>query len=179
MIYLPTEQATAEDSHCIRLRVQVLSGRGEEFKDKGIVRDIEMLPRHTLDELHYWIGRAFDMDNDHLWEFYVGPRRPYVRTGRITCGEMGDYGDVERIAWEVTLEDLKLRPRKTFYYVLDFGDSWWYKISVAKLKAPLAEGAEYPRIVERIGKSPEQYPVYDDDEDDEDEDLHCWRGGEA
>ena len=72
-----------------------------------IVRDIEMLPHHTLDDLHYWIGRAFDMDNDHLWEFYVGPRRPYVRTGRITCGEMGDYGDVERIAWEVTLEDLK------------------------------------------------------------------------
>ena len=129
----------------------------------------------TLDDLHYWIGRAFDMDNDHLWEFYVGPRRPYVRTGRITCGEMGDYGDVERIAWEVTLEDLKLRPRKTFYYVFDFGDSWWYKISVVKLKAPLAEGAEYPRIVERIGKSPEQYPVYDDDEDDEDEVLHCWR----
>ena len=44
MIYLPTEQATAEDSHCIRLRVQVLSGRGEEFKDKGIVRDIESFP---------------------------------------------------------------------------------------------------------------------------------------
>ncbi len=39
------------------------------------------------------------------------------------------------------------------------------------------EEGPYPRIVERIGKSPEQYPVYDDDEDDED--LHCWRGGEA
>ena len=164
-MYISTAPAKASDKSCVRLRVQLLSGRGEDFKDEGIVRDIEMLPWDTLAELHWWIMLAFGFDDDHLWEFYFGPRRPYVRSGRISRGEAVDgYENTERTAWDVALKDLPLAPRKTFYHVFDFGDSWWFKISVAKLKAPLTEGAKYPRVVERIGKSPAQYPCYEEDE---------------
>ena len=172
-------RATSADRSCIRLRVQVLSGRGYSFKSLDIVRVIDILPHQTLKDLSGCIETAFDRELDfHLWEFYFGAKRPYDRNAmRFGGTDFGDYesSDGTPSGSDVRLEQLGLRPRKVFHYLYDFGDDWWHKISVAKLNAPVVEGRGYPRIVESFGKSPKQYFygregegqfVGDDDEED-------------
>ena len=181
--------ATHADTSCIRLKVQVLSGRGYSFKSLDIVRVIDVLPRQTLADLSRCIERAFDREMDfHRWEFLFGAKRPYDRNalcfgGSDFGGSDDDDGDTPAGAG-VSLEQIGLRPRMVFHYLYDFGDDWWHKISVAKLKAPVVEGGSYPRIVESFGQSPKQYYygeegesqfVGDDDEDDDD----IWEDGES
>ena len=153
--------ATSADSSCIRLRVQVLAGRGYSFKSLNIVRVIDILPRQSLEDLSRCIESAFDREMDfHLWEFYFGAKRPYDRNAmRFGGSDFGDYDPIDGTlpGADVRLEQLGLRPRKVFHYLYDFGDDWWHKISVAKLNAPVVEGRYYPRIVESFGKSPKQY----------------------
>ncbi len=44
-----------------------------------------------------------------------------------------------------------------FGYLFDFGDFWEHVITVEETEAP-AEKGRYPRILEKQGESPPQYP---------------------
>jgi hypothetical protein len=58
---------------------------------------------------------------------------------------------------------LGLKPRQVFLYLFDFGDSWWHEITVEQIDAQPEKG-KYPRVLERHGQSPPQYPDVDDEE---------------
>jgi len=45
-----------------------------------------------------------------------------------------------------------------------YGDEWWHEITVEDVDAPVTEG-KYPRVVEKHGKSPPQYPDLEDEEE--------------
>jgi Plasmid pRiA4b ORF-3-like protein len=62
------------------------------------------------------------------------------------------------------LENLFPLPKgKKFFYMFDYGDSWYFRISKTKKKLmPKQKGISYPRVVEAVGKNPEQYPDYDE-----------------
>ena len=61
-----------------------------------------------------------------------------------------------------TIESLALDEGQIFYYLFDFGDDWWHEIKIEKTDEP-ADNDKYPRIAERKGQSPEQYPDHDGD----------------
>ncbi|MBU0490255.1 MAG: plasmid pRiA4b ORF-3 family protein [Chloroflexi bacterium] len=64
-----------------------------------------------------------------------------------------------------TLGELKLKPGQEFMYLFDYGDEWRFKVRVhATASRPDAPAGEYPRLVESVGESPEQYPSWDDEE---------------
>lgn len=44
----------------------------------------------------------------------------------------------------------------------DFGDDWVFKIIRSRKKANFVEGVDYPRVIENIGKNPEQYPMFEE-----------------
>jgi len=54
-----------------------------------------------------------------------------------------------------TIDSLKLKIGDVFGYWFDFGDDWWHQINVASIKSTPSTG-KYPKIIERIGKSPLQ-----------------------
>jgi hypothetical protein len=134
---------------------------------KGIWRRIAMLPTQTLDDLHEAIYHAFDRDGEHLYSFFF-PARPTTSLRKIydspqythpeNAKDAGPFGD-EPIpsAAKAKLKALGLVPRQRFYYLFDFGDSWWHEITVETLDAPREDGP-YPRIMEKHGDSPPQYP---------------------
>ena len=120
------------------------------------IRMIEIDSSAVLEDVHFAIQKAVNFDNDHLYAFYIS------RTDR---SRDKDYLDEENgMIYEITLEELfPLEKRKQLYYLFDFGDTWLFKLSRSRKKpsAPV-EGVEYPRIIESIGESPDQYPSYED-----------------
>jgi hypothetical protein len=145
-------------------------------------RKIAIRADQTLEDLHFAIFDAFDRYEEHLYSFFFpkpGSRGRARRRDAIeyTCPECveadGVYDDDEldrapRDATEATMESLNLRAHQKFQYLFDWGDEWMHDISVEQTKAP-AEKGKYPRVVEKHGKSPPQYPNYDDEEYDEDD----------
>jgi len=131
------------------------------WRDARCSRTIEFLGSATLGDVHAAIQTEFELDDDHLWAFYLS----------------GDLGDLEsefvsddvgsgRPAWDTELRSLDLAPGMRFLYRFDFGDELIHDITVVGV-GDADGGAAYPRVVERIGKPPPQYPGLDDEEADD------------
>jgi hypothetical protein len=145
---------------------------------KSIWRKIALPGDYTLDDLHEAIFNAFDRDDEHLYSFYFPPAgtkklamskvRDYMEYAcPYACDEDEPFFDPDLPnAAETELGSLKLKPKQLFFYLFDFGDSWWHEITVEAIDAP-AEKGKYPRVVETHGDSPPQYPDYDDEEEEE------------
>ena len=52
---------------------------------------------------------------------------------------------------------LGLKIGDTFGYWFDFGDDWWHQLNVTAIESTVPPG-HYPRVVQRVGQSPPQYP---------------------
>ena len=142
---------------------------------KGIRRRIEIRGNQTLDDLHEAIFDAFDRGDEHLYSFYFAPpgsrgrarirdaieyTHPYTLDGPDPFGD-----DTRHNAAKARIDALKLRPGRKFEYLFDFGDSWWHEITVEHTDGA-AQPGRYPRIIESRGKSPPQYPDFDEDDEE-------------
>ena len=153
------------------LQVAILRGpMTESFARKNpvISRTIEARGDHTLADLHRAIFDAFDREDQHLYEFQFGGKRPMDPKSRRygppmamvdPFGEEEGSADAER----TTLDSLGPKIGDVFGYWFDFGDDWWHQIAVLAI----AEGAprgRLPKVTRRVGESPPQYVDWDGDE---------------
>lgn len=147
--------------------------------DKATWRRIAMLGNQTLEELSWAIFHAFDREDEHLYSFYF-PKPGSKGRARIrnaleyshpaNCEEGGSpWGPSPENAADANVGSLGLKARRKFHYLFDFGDEWWHDITVEAGDAPRERG-KYPRILEKHGKSPPQYPDYDEADGCEDDD---------
>lgn len=133
-----------------------------KFAEKNPImsRTIEIRGDQTLEELHKIIFKAFNRFEEHLYEFQVGgkgPQDPKARRYSFSSTDdeiMGGKltGDVR----ETVIDDLKLKKDAAFAYWFDFGDDWWHQINVIAIEQKTPKG-KYPKITDRVGKSPPQY----------------------
>jgi hypothetical protein len=144
---------------------------------KSIWRRIALRGSQTLDDLHEAIFEGFDRYDDHLYSFYFpkpGAKgrdrlRDAVEFSHPYMTEKPDmFDETTRNAANAKLASLKLKPKQVFAYLFDFGDNWMHETTVEATDAP-AEKGKYPRVLEKHGKSPPQYPDMDEDEDEEEE----------
>ncbi len=101
----------------------------------------------TLQNLHKYIQKIVDFDDDHLYEFYIGknPRnRAYAVPKKTKLNEI------------YPLTGCKL------YYLFDFGDNWLFEIKKSRKKKTESKQTKYPALIESSGVNPKQYPVYED-----------------
>jgi hypothetical protein len=140
----------------------------------SIWRRIAVRSDQTLDEFHQAIFTAFDRDDEHLYSFYFPP--PGVR-GRDIVGkspeftspfmfENNDFPTKAKDAAKTRFSVLPLKRSQRFLYLFDFGDCWWHEITVESIDSPCDKG-KYPRVLEKRGESPEQYPAWEDDDEPE------------
>ena len=135
---------------------------------EDIWRTIAIRGGQTLHDLHYAIFAAFNRSEDHLYSFYFPP--PGHTVGRNLWNMVrksteythpyameDDFGSDQprHNAARTTIESLPLKPRQNFWYLFDFGDEWWHKITTQKCQEKPQSG-KYPRITEKKGKSPPQ-----------------------
>ncbi|MCO6449405.1 MAG: hypothetical protein J5I90_01335 [Caldilineales bacterium] len=69
-----------------------------------------------------------------------------------------------------TLESLDLKVGSKFLYLFDYGDEWHFQVRVQKITKDADDDVEYPRLVAAVGEAPEQYPDWEDDDEEWDED---------
>ncbi|WP_186804742.1 plasmid pRiA4b ORF-3 family protein [Limihaloglobus sulfuriphilus] len=140
---------------------------------KRIWRKIAIREGQTLHDLHEIIFDAFDRYDDHMYSFYFphskikfNPRKIYDSSDEYThpyaCEYEGPFKCEADNASKATIKSLNLRKGQVFFYLFDFGDSWWHEITVENANEP-ADNDKYPRIVEEKGPSPEQYPDFDEE----------------
>jgi Plasmid pRiA4b ORF-3-like protein len=138
---------------------------------KRIWRRIAIRGDQTLDELHCAIYDAFDRYDAHLYSFYffkprvAGARKrsdvAFEFTDLITAEEASSFADHPMYdASKTTIQSLNLVAGKTFEYLFDFGDEWWHELTVDKTDDQ-PDDKPYPRVIEKKGESPPQYPDLD------------------
>ena len=135
-------------------------------------RVVEMPADTVLVEISDFILDTIGFDEDHGWEFFTG--RNYHNKDRVFAYGENYYLDKELESPETKLEDIYPLGRQRLYYFFDWGDSWLFEFRKANKRKTAEPGVEYPRIIEAEGENPQQYPNWDDEEedweDDEDED---------
>lgn len=125
----------------------------------GCKRIIEIDSKSSLSDLHDYIQEIFEFDNDHLYSFTIGTGK---RKKEICSPLMEEKYSTD----EVTLGELGLDKGQEFTYLFDFGDCWHFTI---KVKGSHDGTLASPKTIEAVGKAPEQYPDWDE-EDAEDSD---------
>jgi hypothetical protein len=169
-----------KDPRLFTLDVSIIRGpMMTDFLEKNpvISRTIEIRGGQTLDELHFAIFDAFGRDEEHLYEFRVGGKRPMDREATRYTVPMAmetpfDDGPSARDVTRTPLGSLGLKTGDFFAYWFDFGDDWWHRIDVVSIEEESPPG-KYPRVTARVGKSPPQYPDWEgfgDEEYGEEED---------
>jgi len=154
------------------LEVSLLGGPvTEEFAEANptVSRTIQIRGDQTLARLHEAIFDAFDREEEHMYEFQVGGKRPMDRKAKRYVLPEGDDGDSAGVVTRTTLDALGLKKGQSFAYWFDFGDDWWHQISVVAVHDGPGSG-KYPRVTSRVGDSPPQYPDWDDEDDDDEDD---------
>ncbi len=144
-------------------RVRLLSGRGVDFSEDGIIREIAILPSDTLYNLARVILRSVNFDySDHLFMF---------------CNKMPFGWNPERICYELVYEDDQIYPdlrgvsisealRKMGHKLIlwfDYGDDWLFRIKLLKKPPKIPEGCPLPCVIRKEGEPPEQSPAFDDE----------------
>ena len=142
---------------------------------KRIWRRIEITGNQSLDQLHEIIFSAFDRYDPHMYSFYLTKPGSKARDRFANAPEYTHpYAVEEDSVWEhkklhdasiTNISDLNFRVKDRFEYLFDFGDEWLHEITVESVLDLFPQGA-YPKITERKGESPPQYPEYDDEEEE-------------
>jgi hypothetical protein len=137
-------------------------------------RRVEILANQTLDQLHEAIFNAFDRYDPHMYSFYLtkvgsNSRKRFSDAPEYTHPfmieeDLGWGGKELKDASKTKISELKLKEKTKFEYLFDFGDEWLHEITVEKI-LDLYPKKDYPKITEKKGDSPPQYPDYEDDEE--------------
>ncbi len=148
------------------LEVSLLSGPlTEKFvkKNPQVSRTIEIRGDQTLADLHQMIFKAFDREEEHMYEFQLkgqGPNDPNTdRYGLAMTLEDDFGGSIAGDVAQTPIGTLGLVVGEPFGYWFDFGDDWWHQVRVEAITEPQPK-VRYPRITQRLGASPPQYAEF-------------------
>lgn len=128
----------------------------------NVWRTIEIAETQTLHTLHRAIQDAVGFADDHLYSFYMSGQA-WDRTTEFAHPSADGPS-----ANKVRIRNLNLRMKQRFLYLFDYGDEHRFEVQLVSTN-PDAPKADYPRVVERHGKNPVQYPAWDDEEWEEDQ----------
>lgn len=135
----------------------------------GCYRHIRISGDITLDDFAACILESFDFAFDHLYSFFMDNQWWSDRN----CYNH-PYSEEPPFADRVILAQLGLKKGSAFKFLFDFGDEWKFQCKVLNV---LEEDTPKALIVRSVGESPEQYPDYEDfddeleDDDDFDDDY--------
>ncbi len=167
---------TASSPMVYELLVALVEGpitRSFVRRNKVVTRTIEIRGDQTLEQFHLAIFDSFDRSEEHMYEFQLGGKGPHDPKARRYVLPMAYEMDAtgQSPAGDVTtrIDELGLKVDDIFGYWFDFGDDWWHQIEVLSIKENPASG-KYPRLTQRVGQSPPQYPDLDEEEDEEEDD---------
>ena len=127
--------------------------------EKNVWRKIKLSHKDSLEDLHLAIQQAFEFDNDHLYAFFMDGKRYSRNAYHSPRGDEGPFTD------EAIIGKLDLYVGQKILYYFDYGDSWEFAVQLLTIdenEPPLKK----PMIIEIKGDAPEQYELYEEDEEE-------------
>jgi hypothetical protein len=121
-------------------------------------RVVDFDGRSTLHDVHNVIQHEMELDDDHLYAFYVSGRY-FDRASEHSLDPYSPH-DSRRVLFR-----LGLKAGQQLAYLFDFGDEHRHAVTVVSITdvdVPLAE----PVLVESVGDAPSQYGDFEEDEDE-------------
>lgn len=124
----------------------------------GIGAHLAVAAHQHLSAVHDAIWEAFGWQDDHLYSFWLDGSFWGEEAAQLARPGIPDT--TSRTA-DVSLAELALRPGALIAYVFDYGDEWRVRLTLAE--QTVTDDGAYPRVLERRGSPPQQYPTLDDE----------------
>ena len=131
--------------------------------DRRTYRSIGIRGDQSLKDLHYAIFQAFEMEEMHLYSFFLPPRPTTSKRVIMDSIEFTDpqavfaaAGNEQYDASAIAIANLALTLKQKFYYVFDWGDEWWFELTYQGVKD--IDIDDPPKVIVKKGESPPQYP---------------------
>lgn len=135
-------------------RMAVLVFDAELLNARGVRAALAVGADQPLSALHDAIQQAFGWYDDHLYSFWLDGVFWGDRELELTTPDAPD--EAARTA-DAPLAELGLAVGDRLAYVFDFGDEWRVLLTLRESTEP--DGGDYPRVLEREGNAPPQYPA--------------------
>lgn len=126
--------------------------------EKNFHRILKICGKDTLNDLSDLILWSLGFDDEHLYYFKT-------REDNITYYGYPDYNEKSA---DIEIDLLNLRPKQKLSYLYDFGDEWFFTITVRKVEPT---ETYFKSFVAESKGTIEQYPEFDDDDDDDDDEY--------
>jgi len=133
--------------------------------ETGIYRDIEIPSSMSLESLAKGILKAYSFDMDHAFGFFSGLTYDSMYHKHPKYEIFADMGESE--------DSLSVQKTPVFngfpdigsklMFLFDYGDEWLFLCEVIDLGEKVPR-KRYPKCIKSVGKAPEQYPEFEDDE---------------
>lgn len=133
-----------------------------------IYRDIEIDENATLYRLAEAIVTAFGFDFDHAFGFYSKLTSSFLKSPR-QYELFADIGESEAGAKGVErtpATEAFTRVGSKMLFLFDYGDEWLFVVELLERK-PKEGRSRRARVVASVGVAPEQYPSFEDDEEED------------
>lgn len=134
------------------------------FRDKKIIRAIEVSENINLYKLAEAIVSAYGFDFDHAFGFFSKITDSWKLNESEKMYElfadMGDEGIEPTGAGSVKktkISEVWKNVGDTMLFLFDYGDEWRFVVELADFGAAESK-TKYPRVVKSVGQAPEQYP---------------------
>lgn len=123
----------------------------------GVSAKVAVAGHEHLTALHDAIQQAFNWENDHLYSFWLdGQFWGDAATERVIPGAP----DTDSKTADVPVDELRLKIGTEIAYVFDYGDEWRVRLT---LRERISGSDAIPRVSDRHGTAPPQYPPLDDE----------------
>lgn len=141
------------------LKPQVYTFKVAFDHNKRIYSKIDVHSESLWEDLHLAIQKAIGFENDHLYSFFLtgeGTKsiRKRMDAPEVAC-PLADPADY--VTTRTRVGDIELNEKEKLYYLFDYGDEWWFELTVTDIKDG-GEEEHYPAIKMVKGPLPEQYP---------------------
>jgi hypothetical protein len=144
----------------LTFRVRIRGGYVAPTRATPVWRDIEVAANQTLVAFGDAIPLAFDFSDPHLWSFFLSGKpwdrtTEYARQGRAARVRVGELPFPDATGTREVL------------FLFDYGDEWHFGVKLRHTSPTVDPRARYPRVVDRHGHAPPQYPELEDEEGEE------------
>jgi hypothetical protein len=146
------------DTHIVQVTLQ---------DEPTIYREIEVESRKTLSDLAEAIVHAFGFEFDHAFGFYpklTGQDVMRSQPKHELFADMGEKTEARSVR-KTRIADAFPDVGHKMLFIFDYGDDWRFVVEMIGLGQKAAK-TRYPKVRKKVGKAPEQYGGWDDEDDE-------------
>ncbi|MDR1289417.1 MAG: plasmid pRiA4b ORF-3 family protein [Holosporales bacterium] len=149
-------------SKIFTFKVSLVNGLYCPAKGEEIFRVTEVRGEKSLYDFAETIVGLFGFDFDHAFGFYNNIKNIYMSDElyELFFDVPGCEATEGAKSVELTKIEDVFKIGKKMGFLFDYGDDWVFLVECKKISDSIPK-CRYPRIVEKVGESPEQYPSWD------------------